>query len=64
MGGYKGCNAKLFLVTRASRFRDSDIASPISFNSPEVPGLPKCGDTTVPSDVEIPAIEMEAVEEL
>ena len=39
-GGYKGCNAKLVLVTRASRFRDNDIASLISFNSPEVPGSP------------------------
>ena len=48
MGGYKECNAKLFFVTRASRFKDSDIASPILFNSPEVPGLPKYGDTTVP----------------
>jgi hypothetical protein len=30
VGGYKGCNAKLVLVTRASRFRDNDIASLIS----------------------------------
>jgi hypothetical protein len=41
VGGYKGCNAKLVLVTRASRFRDNDIASLILFNSLEVPRLPE-----------------------
>jgi hypothetical protein len=38
VGGYRRCNAKLVLITRASRFRDNELASLISFNPPEEPG--------------------------